>query len=436
MVKKNLTNGPTRQQVSKNLHNTFELQATNDTNTNTQKNMEAKTATNGNTANDMIKGLMSGQLEALARMIAEQNNLEVDAVMGLTKQHCDSMDLTQVSKKISKKTRTSKPRAPPTAEERCMARVWGDGSGHSQCKSRKCEGSDYCKRCAKKAAICCNPCTLSVDDAVTSNYSSWKTTDGGRVKKLGLYCGRIDQPIPSVDANGVLRIIWKNEDVKTEVAEKLESGEWTKPTLTKRKKKAKATKVPTALSESETADLNDLLANDDEDENSIDEPVSPGTVKSAFQQQPETVEDDAVTSDHEDAISDHVSIEIREHDGETYNVTPSDEIVADNGEVVGKWQHRRSSVPQMFAAETKTPVKGVNEHQMEVTIDDFNGLSDNEEEDDDEEALECRVLNADGEEVDEDYDGETYNVGPDNTIYSDEGEEIGMWTKKGPKLFQ
>ena len=77
-----------------------------------------------------------------------------------------------------------------------------------------------------------------------------------------------------------------------------------------------------------------------------------------------------------------------------------------------------------------------SEHKDEVTIDDFNGLSDNEEEEDDEEALECRVLNAAGDEVDEDYDGETYNVGPDNTIYSDEGEEIGMWTKKGPKLFQ
>ena len=51
---------------------------------------------------------MSGQLEALARMIAEQNNLEVDAVMTLTKMHCDSMDLAQVTKKISKKTRSNK----------------------------------------------------------------------------------------------------------------------------------------------------------------------------------------------------------------------------------------------------------------------------------------------------------------------------------------
>ena len=58
------------------------------------------------------------------------------------------------------------------------------------------------------------------------------------------------------------------------------------------------------------------------------------------------------------------------------------------------------------------------------------------DDDGEEEGIECRVLNAQGEEVYEDYEGVTYNVGPDNTIYSDEGEEIGTWTECGPTLFK
>ena len=336
---------------------------------------------------------MGNQLEALARIIAEKNNLEMDAVLSLTKMHADSLELDQVARKVNRKAGKREPREAPDAQHRCMARVWGDGSGNCQCKSHRAEGSDYCKRCQKKADICSTPCTLSVADAVTANYASWKTAEGARVQKLGLYCGRIDEPIPSVDANGILRIIWKNDEVKAEVAKKLESGEWKKPTLTQRKKKAKKTTVPTSLSVEESHDLEEMLATGNDNADGDNNEPEMENVADAFTAPPTT--------------------------------------------------------PEQIDA-PKTPVKHADDdttNSLEVTHDeavedDFDALdaslenSEDEEEGDDEEGLECRVLNAQGDEVDEDYEGVTYNVASDNTIYSDEGEEIGMWTKKGPKLYQ
>lgn len=374
------------------------------------------------TTTDMLKGLMSNQLEALARIIAEKNNLEMDAVLSLTSEHASTLDLEEVTRKVTKKRA---PREAPSAEHRCLARVWGDGSGNSQCKSHRSEGSDFCKRCLKKANICSTPCTLSVADAVTGNYASWKTTDGQRVQKLGLYCGRIDEPIPSVDANGIIRIIWKNDEVKAEVAKKLESGEWKKPTLTQRKKKAKKAKVPTSLSLEDEQDLEEMLStgNDGEDEQSTGTVIEHDSVNDAF--------------DAEEKVQ--VTTQ-REHEGQTFTVDEHDDIIDEDGKAIGTWQHRRGSQPMMFDAEnptseSKDPDTTVNdETELEeiMTMTDELVGSENEGE----EGVECCVLNAQGEEVDDDYEGVTYNVAKDKTIYSDEGEEIGMWTKKGPKLFQ
>ena len=377
------------------------------------------------TTGDMLKGLMGNQLEALARIIAEKNNLEMDTVLSITKEHAESLDLEPVSRKVTRKT--GKREAAP-AEHRCLARVWGDGSGYSQCKSRRCEGSDFCKRCQKKFDICSTPCTLSVTDAVTANYASWKTTDGARVQKLGLYCGRIDEPIPSADANGIIRIIWKNDEVKAEVAKKLESGEWKKPTLTRRKK-AKKAKVPTSLSLEDEQNLEDMLStgNDGEDEQSTETVIEHDSVNDAF--------------DAEEKIQ--VTTQ-REHNGQTFTVDEHDDIINEDGKPIGTWQHRRDSQPMMFNAEnptseSKDPDTTVNdETELEeiMTMADELVGSNKEADDSDEEGLECRVLNAQGEEVEDDYEGVTYNVAEDNIIYSDEGEEIGRWTKNGPKLFQ
>lgn len=87
------------------------------------------------------------------------------------------------------------PRTAPEPECRCMARVWGDGTG-AQCKSRrKTEHGDFCATHGKAATITCQPCEFSEDG-----------------KKTGLFLGRIDQPRPTHNAEGERCVIWDDED--------------------------------------------------------------------------------------------------------------------------------------------------------------------------------------------------------------------------------
>ena len=60
-----------------------------------------------------------------------------------------------------------------SADERCMARVWGSGNGN-QCKSRKHDG-DFCKRCSKLVAV--------TDEALQFDENG---------KHIGLFWGRFD----------------------------------------------------------------------------------------------------------------------------------------------------------------------------------------------------------------------------------------------------
>lgn len=87
------------------------------------------------------------------------------------------------------------PRAEPTPECRCMARV--AGTGHDQCKnSRHAKHGEFCathgKQCLK------NPNALQFDD------------EG---KRDGLFLGRIDQPIPNVDEKGYKCVTWDGEEL-------------------------------------------------------------------------------------------------------------------------------------------------------------------------------------------------------------------------------
>ena len=87
------------------------------------------------------------------------------------------------------------PRTAPEPECRCMARVWGDGTG-AQCKSRrKTEHGDFCATHGKAATITCQPCEFSEDG-----------------KKTGLFLGRIDQERPTHNAEGERCVIWDDED--------------------------------------------------------------------------------------------------------------------------------------------------------------------------------------------------------------------------------
>ena len=86
--------------------------------------------------------------------------------------------------------RRNKPRAEIPSEERCKARVWGDGSGTTQCSLRICQDaspSHYCKAHFKKAEVTEIP--LQMDESG---------------KRVGLFMGRIDQPMPWKDEDGLI----------------------------------------------------------------------------------------------------------------------------------------------------------------------------------------------------------------------------------------
>ena len=87
------------------------------------------------------------------------------------------------------------PRKELPTECRCMARVWGDGTG-TQCKSRRHKDHDeFCATHGKLAEASEEPCLF--------------TEEG---KHLGLFMGRIDQPRPTYNAEGERCIIWDDED--------------------------------------------------------------------------------------------------------------------------------------------------------------------------------------------------------------------------------
>jgi hypothetical protein len=91
-----------------------------------------------------------------------------------------------------------------TISERCVARIWGDGSGlkasesdnilnKSQCKSKKMEGENFCKGCKKKSTI------------------SMKILNSD---KKGLRFGTINDPVPFKNENNKVEIVWDiNKDI-------------------------------------------------------------------------------------------------------------------------------------------------------------------------------------------------------------------------------
>ena len=97
------------------------------------------------------------------------------------------------------------PRALPAPECRCMARVYG--TGHEQCKSRRNKDhGDYCKTHGKMAVETEQPLQFK---EVTDEEASKMTT---AQLQLGLFCGRIDQPLPTHNAEGERCVFWKGED--------------------------------------------------------------------------------------------------------------------------------------------------------------------------------------------------------------------------------
>mgnify|MGYP002819267625 CR=1 FL=1 len=158
--------------------------------------------------------LIQGQMENFVKTMAANGNFseeQLAAAMAQVKQQVADLDVPAAPKR----TRTVKV---VEADDRCMARVWGGGCG-TQCKSAKCEGSDYCKRCAKLAEVTTQP--LSFDE---------------NGKHIGLFWGRIDQPQPHFN-DGQLVCQWKNEESKAIVAAALKEGKTFHPFSGEMKKK-------------------------------------------------------------------------------------------------------------------------------------------------------------------------------------------------------
>ena len=97
------------------------------------------------------------------------------------------------------------PRKAPAPECRCMARIYG--TGHEQCSNRRHkEHGDYCKTHGKQAGETEVP--LQFKDVTAEEASKMTTAQ----LQTGLFHGRIDQPIPTHNAEGERCVFWKGED--------------------------------------------------------------------------------------------------------------------------------------------------------------------------------------------------------------------------------
>ena len=295
--------------------------------------------------------LLSGQCEATARTIATKFGLDVNECLAEVATHVESMDLTSFTKGRKKpaKKGTRKPAEPG---ERCLARVWGTGSGSDQCKLGRCDNSDYCKRHDKAAKVESTPCTLVP--------WSEETRCG---KKTGLFCGRIDHDVPVADSHGVIRILWKNPDVVKIMEQKIAEGKWRMPTGHKAKRKAKKSvddsaalekllKEPAPKPESDgiaeafatqPAAVADQVAVADtagaKADPPVDEPQSAAVV--AVEEpagSPTTAVDEAPSNKTEDISEEEIACEEREHNGTVYLVEPSSNaIYNEDGDLLGTW---------------------------------------------------------------------------------------------------
>ena len=147
---------------------------------------------------------VENQLEQFTLLLASQGLIDPSKTGDATAQA--QLMLSQMNFAPPKAKRTAKI---VTQEDRCIARVWGDGSGKDQCKSAKCEGSKFCKRCARNFDKCSTPMTRK---------------DG---KRFGLYLGTIETPISELifDAtSGEIAMAWKNDESRAIVNQALADG--------------------------------------------------------------------------------------------------------------------------------------------------------------------------------------------------------------------
>ena len=298
----------------------------------------------------------------------------------------DLVEETHKKKKRGRRTKSGKPRQKKqiSPECRCMARVWGSGSGTDQCSFSKKNGLDYCTKHAKLAAICCEPCKVDANG-----------------KKMGLFCGRIDQfqdgedgVPPYKDATGIIRIEWTSDEMKTRVEEELgngvemhlQGGRSSKKKKKGRKKKS-TTKSPSTVEIQSAQDLADAL----EEAETKTQPLS---------------------SALDDGDEDSTEAEFKAADTNGDGVIDAQEFAKMKAQQKEAGGDAQELMDQMDAIDNTKP----------TTADDVYGAETEEEE----------------LEVEErDWEGTSYYVDPNsNKMYNPEtGEVIGNWSNEtGPKL--
>jgi hypothetical protein len=223
---------------------------------------------------------------------------------------------------------------PITAENRCMARVWGNGSGCDQCRCARKDG-DYCARHTKQAAICEQPCMLD---------------DNG--KKLGLFCGRIDQfqegtTLPPFAVGGQIRIEWNSPEfkialeigIKNETFKRREGAKHkskgktqTKPKVAKKK----SVKVKSSQMDDEDQALLEQEGMEEDPNDSYEKVLADFGLESEGDEEADDLYEESLqqSNDHEEELN----VEQWEHNDKDYLVDPDTLLIYnEDGEEIGKW---------------------------------------------------------------------------------------------------
>ena len=295
----------------------------------------------------VMENVFSSQLEAMAKKMASEFNLPVEELMKMVTNHSDSVNITELTNKIKNKTKTkakskSTSNTPIAPENRCMARVWGSGGGCDQCRCARKDG-DYCARHAKQAAICEQPCMLD---------------DNG--KKLGLFCGRIDQfqdgtTLPPFAVGGEIRIEWNSPEFKMALEIGIKNGTFKRREGVKTKSKPKAksqTKPKTAKKKSvkitsseldeEDQALLDQKGMEEDPDDSYEKVIADFGLESDGDEDADEIYQNGLLQQNDDDDGDEeeeeLNVEQWEHNGTDYLVDPETLIMYnEDGEEIGKW---------------------------------------------------------------------------------------------------
>lgn len=162
----------------------------------------------------MTAEIMTAEIMKITNTIADTAQLPIDICAKIAHEHCQSISGVNIVPDPVKVKRTSR----ITSDCRCMARIWGTGSGKDQCPRRRVNGTDYCANHFKKVKAGGEEPLIMMGQYTEHNIHP------RRFK--GLMLGRIDKPIPVVDEHNIIRLEWDTDEARKMITEKVCSGEW------------------------------------------------------------------------------------------------------------------------------------------------------------------------------------------------------------------